>query len=153
MSRIALIVLAALALGAGALSAKEVQLKNLRIGHPFARATPPGAAAASAFMRVENAGKEADRLLRAASPVAGTVEIHEMTMDGGVMKMRAVPGIDIKPGALVTLKPGGYHVMLMNLKEPLVAGKTFPMTLTFEKAGSVELTVEVEAMGASTDKH
>jgi periplasmic copper chaperone A len=149
MFRNALLTAAALVLCAGPLAAAEVKLKHLVIGHPFARATPPGASVAGAFMRVENTGKEADRLLRAASPVASTVEIHEMAMEGGVMKMRAVPGIDVKPGALVILKPGGYHVMLIGLKKPLVKGETFPLTLTFEKSGSVDVAVAVEAMGAA----
>jgi hypothetical protein len=149
MSRFAPLAAAAFALCIGPLSAAEVKLKDLLIDHPYARATPPGAAVAGAFMRVENTGKEADRLVRAASPVASTVEIHEMAMEGGVMKMRAVPGIDVKPGALVILKPGGYHVMLIGLKKPLVKGETFPLTLTFEKSGSVDVAVGVEAMGAA----
>jgi copper(I)-binding protein len=153
MSRFAPLAAAAFALCIGPLSAAEVKLKDLLIDHPYARATPPGATVAGAYLKVRNAGKESDRLVRAASPVAGMVEIHEMLFEQNVMKMRAIPGLEIKPGATVTLQPGSYHVMLMDLKEPLVAGQKFPMTLTFEKAGSVELTVEVEAAGASTRKH
>lgn len=153
MSRFALFAAAALALAAGPLAAAEVKLKDLVIDHPYARPTPPGAMVAGAYVKVRNAGKEADRLVRAASPVAGIVEIHEMYMDGTVMRMRALGGLEIKPGATVTLQPGSYHVMLMNLKEPLVVGKKFPMTLTFERAGSVDVSVEVEAAGASTHKH
>jgi copper(I)-binding protein len=153
MFRSALLAATALAFCAGPLAAEETKFKDLRIDHPYARATPPGATVAGAYLKVRNAGKDADRLLRAASPVAGVVEIHEMAMEGGVMRMRMVPGIDVKPGDTVTLQPGGYHVMLMNLKAPLAAGQKFPMTLTFEKAGAVDVTVEVEAAGASTRKH
>jgi len=117
------------------------------------RATPPGAKVAGAFMNIENQGKEADRLVAASSPVAGFVEIHEMTMDGGLMKMRAVKGIDLKPGATVELRPGGYHVMLEDLKQPLKQGDQIPVLLTFEKAGVVEVKVHVEAMGAATHAH
>lgn len=149
MSRIALILATSLALAAGAALAHDFTAGTLGIDHPFARATPPGAKAAGAFMKIRNTGKDADRLVRAASPVAGVVEIHEMVMEGSVMKMRAVPGIEIKPGATVALQPGGYHVMLLELKRPLVKGETFPVTLTFDKAGATEVVVTVEAMGAT----
>jgi copper(I)-binding protein len=136
--------------------AHDYDLKSLRIGHPFARATPPGARAAGAFLTVENKGSTPDRLIAASSPVAGVVEVHEMAMDGGVMKMRAVPAIEIKAGAKVELKPGGYHVMLMDLKQPLKNGDRFPLTLNFEKAGKIEVSVWVEDMaskGDATHKH
>jgi periplasmic copper chaperone A len=81
------------------------------------------------------------------------VEIHEMAMEGGVMKMRAVKGIDLPPGVKVQLKPGGYHVMLESLKQPLKAGEVIPLTLTFEKAGSIDIKVGVEAMGAVGHAH
>jgi hypothetical protein len=100
-------------------------------------------------MTIENKGKDADRLLSAASPAAGIVEIHEMKMDGGMMQMREVTGLDLKPGAAVELKPGGYHVMLMDLKAPLKQGESVPVTLKFEKAGSIEVKAAIEAMGAA----
>ena len=125
----------------------------LRVSNPFARATPPGAKVAGAFMSIENQGKEADRLVSASSPVAGLVEIHEMAMDGGLMKMRAVKGIDLKPGATVELRPGGYHVMLEDLKQPLKEGDQVPLVLTFEKSGTLEVKVNVGAMGAAAHKH
>ncbi|HEY5307255.1 MAG TPA: copper chaperone PCu(A)C, partial [Casimicrobiaceae bacterium] len=108
---------------------------------------------AGAFMTIRNQGTEADRLVSASSPVAGLVEIHEMAMDGGMMKMRAVKGIDIKPGATVELQPGGYHVMLEDLKQPLKEGDRIPVRLTFEKSGTVEVMVHVEAMGAAAHTH
>ena len=132
----------------GGALAQDYQLKSLSIAHPFTRATPPGAKVAGAFMTIENRGKESDRLLGASSPVAGLVEIHEMAMDGGVMSMRAVKGIDVKPGEKVNLGPGGYHVMLEDLKRSLKQGEAIPLTLKFEKAGSIEIKVPVDAMGA-----
>jgi copper(I)-binding protein len=133
--------------------AGDYELKSLAIAHPFARATPPGATAGGVFLTIRNDGKQADRLLRAASPVAGLVELHEMAMDGGVMKMRALAGIDVKPGATVELAPGGLHVMLEELKRPLKQGERIPLRLTFEHAGTVEIMVDVEAMGAMGHGH
>ena len=128
--------------------AADFQFKSLDIKQPFARATPPGAKAAGVYMTIENKGKEADRLVSASSPTAGVVQIHEMKMDGGMMQMREINGLDIKPGATVELKPGGYHVMLMDLKQPLKEGETVPLTLKFEKAGAVDVKASIGAMGA-----
>lgn len=133
--------------------AHDFQLKSLVVSNPYSRATPPGARIAGAFMAIENQGKESDRLISAKSPAAGTVEIHEMAMDAGVMSMRAVKGIDLKPGATLALKPGGYHMMLEDLRKPLKEGDEIPLTLTFEKAGSIDILVKVEAMGASRHSH
>jgi copper(I)-binding protein len=149
---IAFAVLAAL-LVSGAAFADDFQVKSLRVSNPFARATPPGARVAGAFMTLRNLGTVADRLVSASSPVAGLVEIHEMAMDGGMMKMRAVKGIDLRPGATVELQPGGYHVMLEDLKQPLKQGELIPVQLTFEKSGVVEIKVKVEAMGAAAHAH
>ena len=153
MSRsIAFAVLAAV-LFSGAAIAHDYQVKSLRVSNPFARATPPGAKVAGAFMTIKNAGPEADRLIAASSPAAGLVEIHEMAMEGGMMKMRALKGIDLKPGATVELQPGGYHVMLEDLKQPLKQGEQIPVQLTFEKAGVLEIKVHIEAMGAAAHTH
>ena len=143
----------AAALVSGTALADEYQVKSLRVSDPFARATPPGAKVAGAFMSIENRGKEADRLVGVRSPAAGVVGIHEMAMDGGVMKMHAVKGLDLKPGATVELRPGGYHVMLQDLKQPLKQGDQIPLLLTFEKAGVMEIKVKVEAMGAAAHSH
>jgi periplasmic copper chaperone A len=143
----------AIALCAGPLVAAETKLKDLLIDHPYARPTPPGATVAEAYLKVRNAGKDADRLVRAASPIAGVVEIREMFFEQNVMKVRSIPGLGIKPGDTLTLQPGSYHIMLMDLKAPLAAEQRFPMTLTFERAGSVDVAVEVEAAGASTHTH
>lgn len=123
---------------------------------PWARATVAQQKASGAFMQLQSA--KGGRLLSASSPVAGVVEIHEMAMDGNVMRMRAVPSLDLPAGKAVDLKPGGHHVMLMDLKKPLNAGDTIPITLVVESAGQRE-TLEVKAAvrplsgpGASGDK-
>jgi periplasmic copper chaperone A len=142
-----LVIAVALPLVAGPVTAgHELALKDLRVGHPYARATPPGARAGAAFFTVENRGAQDDRLVAVASPVAAAAELHTMAMDGTVMRMRALREIDIPAGAKVALKPGGFHVMLLDLKQPLAAGEKIPMTLTFERAGSINVTVNVEAM-------
>jgi periplasmic copper chaperone A len=146
MTRIlAIAAVAAFAVASGA-SAHDYQLQTLRIDHPFARATPPGARSGGVFLSVENKGDRTDRLLTVSTPVAGTAELHQMVMDAGVMRMRAVAGLDVKPGDRLVLQPGAYHVMLTDLKRPLQAGDSFPLTLGFEKAGSIEVNVEVESM-------
>jgi copper(I)-binding protein len=140
--------LLACALGASAAAAHEYALKSLKIDHPFARATPPGARTGGVFVTLENTGDRADRLMSVSSPVAGVAEIHEMRLDAGVMKMRDVGTLEVKAGETVRLKPGGYHVMLSELKQPLKVGDRFPLTLKFENAGAVEVSVWVEEMGA-----
>jgi len=153
MSRSIAFAVLAMAFVSAAAIAHDYQVKALTVSNPFARATPPGAKVAGAFMTIKNQGTQTDRLVSASSPVAGLVEIHEMAMDGGMMKMRAIKGIDIKPGTVVELKLGGYHVMLEELKQPLKQGEKIPVQLTFEKAGAVEVMVNVEAMGAAAHTH
>ena len=142
-----------LMLAAPAVLAQGYQLKNLVVDRPYAHATPPGAMAGGAYLTIENKGAAPDKLVAVASPVAKVVEIHEMAMEGGVMKMRAVAGIEVKPGAKAELKPGGYHIMLMGLAQPLKAGEKFPLTLQFEKAGKLEVSVAIEAMGGAAAPH
>jgi copper(I)-binding protein len=143
------IVQGTLAFVAAPVAAQDYRLKSLRIDHAFARATPPGARSGGVFLTVENTGSVADRLIRVSSPVARTVELHDMTLDGGVMRMRAVSTVEIKPGDKLELKPGGYHAMLSGLKQPLKPGDRFLLTLTFQHAGAIELSVTVEAMSAT----
>jgi copper(I)-binding protein len=144
----AMLALAALFLVAGGAMAHDYTLKSLSIDHAFARATPPGAKTGGAFFVVENTGTTSDRLIRVASSAAGGAELHEMAMDGGVMKMRAIAAMDVPAGGRLELKPGGYHVMMIDLKQPLKAGDKVPLTLTFERAGSIDIAVDVEAMGS-----
>lgn len=139
-----------LALAAALAHAHSFKLGALDIGHPYARATTPGQSAGGAFLAVENRGA-ADRLLSASTDVAQSVELHQMSMEGDVMRMRPVDAIDLPAGKTVTLKPGGFHIMLMGLKAPLKQGSAFPLKLKFEKAGEVTVQVNVEAATATHD--
>ena len=99
-------------------------------------------------MTIENKGPVDDRLVSAATPVSEQVQLHTEITDNGIMKMRPVSGIDVKPRRQTTLKPGSLHLMLMGLKQPLKQGDSFPLTLTFEKSGKLDVTVKVEKAGA-----
>lgn len=136
----------AAALTAGtAVHAHDRKVNSLHIEHPYARATVPHQPSGAAYLTIENKGKDGDRLIAVTSPVAKSVEIHTMSMDGNVMKMREVPAIELKPSARLVMQPGeGYHLMLLGLRRPLKAGDRFPLTLTFEKAGKTEVSVAVE---------
>lgn len=128
--------------------AHDYKAGDLAIDHPWARPTPPAAKVGGAYLTIENKGKSADKLLRASSPVAGVVELHNMSMEGNVMRMRAVPGIDLPPGKTVTLAPGGLHVMLQDLRQPLKQGDRLPLTLVFQRAGQVKVELAVEESAA-----
>jgi copper(I)-binding protein len=138
----------ALAWSFTALATHEYRADALRIDHPVARATPPGAKTGAVFFTVNNTGKETDRLLRASTPIAAGVVLHQMALEGGIMKMRAVPSVEVRSGGRLELKPSGYHLMLLDLKQPLKVGEKFPLTLTFEDAGTILISVWVEDMGA-----
>jgi periplasmic copper chaperone A len=130
-------------------SAAAVKAGALTIEQPWSRATPPGARVGGGYLRITNAGGEPDRLVGASFPLAGRVELHEMSLDGTVMRMKPVEGgVEIRPGATVDFKPGGYHLMFMDLKEPLTAGRTVKGTLVFEKAGTVAVDYAVQPLGA-----
>lgn len=148
--RIALIAAAAATLlSAGFAAADPVKVGDLELTGLWTRATPPRAVAAGAFLTITNTGSAADTLVAVASPVAGIGEVHEMKVEDGVMTMRPLEdGLAIPAGGTVVLEPGGYHIMLMDLKAPLVKGEDIDVTLTFEKAGSVETTLHVAPIGA-----
>jgi copper(I)-binding protein len=130
-------------------AAQEYKAGPIRIDAPWMRATPTGAKVAGGYMKIKNTGKQADRLIGGSSPVAGKFEVHEMSMVGDVMKMRELPnGLEVKPGKSVELKPGSYHVMLMDLKQPLSEGDKVKGTLVFEKAGTVSVEYTVRGMGS-----
>jgi copper(I)-binding protein len=132
------------------LRAHEFKLGTLEIDHPWARATPRGASVAGGYFKIKNSGNAPDRLVGGSSEAGGRFEIHEMTMEGGIMRMRPLRnGLEIKPGMTVELKPGSFHVMILDLKKPLQPGERFKGTLTFEKAGTVPVEYVVEAMGGS----
>ena len=134
--------------------AHDYQLADLHIGHPWARATPPQARVAGAYLSIENNGTTPDRLIGGSSSAARAVEIHSTEINDGVMRMRALPdGLDIPAGETVALAPGGYHLMLIEPVEPLQDGARVPLTLVFETAGSVEVELAVEAMGAPEPDH
>lgn len=117
---------------------------DLKIGHPWARPTVQGQMAGGGFLKIENTGKTADRLVSGSTAASERLELHTMVMEGDVMKMRQVDGIDIPPGATVELKPGSLHMMFMGLKAPLKEGDKVPVKLKFEKAGEVTVEVWVE---------
>ena len=125
-------------------NAHDYTLGDLEIVHPVARATPPGAPVSGGYLTIRNTGDEADRLVGGTASFAGKVEIHEMAMDGDVMKMRKLAdGLEIPPGGEVMLKPGGYHVMFMQMKGNLEADTSEKVTLRFEKAGEIEVDFNV----------
>ena len=128
---------------AGAASA---QTGSLEIKNAWARATPGRAETGAAYLTIEPPA--GDRLTGVSTPVAGKAELHEMTMQGGVMKMRPLAAIDLPAGQTVDLKPGAIHIMLIGLKQPLQAGESFPLTLEFEKAGTREVNAAVGKAGA-----
>lgn len=143
-------IITAFVLGTAALASQAHSFKAgaLDIGHPFARATAVGQPTGGAYLSVDNHGGN-DRLLSASAEVSKTVELHTMSMDGNVMRMRQVESIDLPAGKLTELKPGALHMMLIGLKTPLKAGDSFPLKLMFEKAGEVTVTVNVEATGVA----
>ena len=129
--------------------AHEYTVGSLHIGHPWSRATPKGAAIGAGYLKITNNGTAPDRLLGGSSEAAKSFELHVMSMENGVMKMRPVEGgIEIKPGETVEFKPESYHVMFVGLKEPLVQGHRVKATLDFEKAGKVAVEFVVESIGA-----
>lgn len=126
-------------------AAHDHKAGEIRIDRAYARATAPGQPSGAVYLTLENKGKQSEKLLSAASPAAQSTEIHTMSMEGNVMKMREVAEIELKPEVKIIMKPGdGYHIMLIGLKQPLKAGDKLPLTLQFQKAGAVETTFHVE---------
>lgn len=131
----------------GIADAQPAKTSGIKIEHPYARSTVPGQPVGGGYLVIRNSGA-ADKLISAsAADVASSVEIHLMKLQGDVMRMRAVDAIDVGAGKAVQLQPGGYHLMLMGLKEPLKAGDHFPLKLRFEKAGEMTVDVTVEGRG------
>jgi len=147
MSIKACLVAAALACAAPAALAADYKAGVIEIKNPWARATPSGAKLTAGYFTLTNTGSEPDRLVGATATVAGKATIHEMTMSGNVMRMRPVKGVDLKPGQSVDFSPESFHVMLENLKQPLKQGDTVKGTLTFEKAGAVDIEYAVGSIG------
>jgi copper(I)-binding protein len=129
--------------------AEDVKAGDLVITQAWSRATPGGAKTGGGYLTIENKGSTPDRLIGGSADVAGKVEVHEMAMNNGVMTMRPLDkGLAIEPGKTVKLAPGGYHLMMLDLKSPLKKGDKLPVTLEFEKAGKVTVSLDVQGVGA-----
>ena len=144
---------AAVLLADPAVAARVYNKGLIQLRDPWTRATPSGAEVAAGYVEIRNTGKEADRLVAAWSPAAARVELHVMSRDGGVMKMREAPGFAMPPRKSFSLKPGGQHLMLIGLKQQLLKGQHIPIMLRFERAGEVRLELEVKASGAGKPHH
>jgi periplasmic copper chaperone A len=152
--RTAIAALIALLTAPAAAQSHGYKLGALEIGLPWTRATAPTAPTGGGFLKITNTGTTADRLIAVRSPAADKLEIHEMKMEGNVMRMRELEkGLEIPPGATVELKPGGFHIMFMGLKAPFTKDAKVPATLVFEKAGSIDVELLVHAMGAVPSDH
>ena len=148
-SKYSLLFAAMLACIAGRTGAAEYKIGSIQIGNPWSRATPKGASTGAGYMTIRNTGTEPDRLIGGTTDVAPGFQIHEMTMDQDVSRMRErKEGIELKPGETVELKPGSSHIMFVDLKRRLDKGERIKGTLTFERAGTVAIEYPVEAIGA-----
>lgn len=153
MRSIIRIVVAVAMFSAGAAFAHDYSVGSITIEHPWSRATVAGIPNGAAYFVLKNDGTVEDRLLSASSPVANKVELHTHLKDGEIMRMRQVDDIAVPAGGSAALEPGGLHVMMMGLKEPLAQDSSFPLTLVFDKAGSVTVDVTVDRMGGTQDAH
>ena len=135
-------------------SAHDYKVGPLAIDHPWSRATPKGASVAGGYMKITNTGSTPDRLIGGATEAARKFEIHEMKVYGGVMKMRELTnGLEIPPGGTIELKPGSFHVMMTGVTRPFVKGERVKASLTFEKAGKVDIEFIVDAVGGDARQH
>jgi copper(I)-binding protein len=149
LSRILALAALSTAVLAAPTRADDVKAGDLVVSQAWSRATPGGAKVAGGYLTIENKGTTADKLVSVSAAIAGKAEVHEMAMDNGVMKMRPLDkGLVIDPGKTVKLAPGGYHLMLQELKGPFKEGEKVPVTLEFEKAGKVAVSLDVQGVGA-----
>ena len=126
----------------------QASSNTITVEQAWARATPRGALTGAAYMMLINNGAFADRLLSATTPVADQIQFHKQTEDTGVSRMREVHNVELSPGGKITFKPGDMHMMIVGIKQPLKEGQSFPLTLQFEKAGNIDVTVPIEKVGA-----
>lgn len=145
MKKIYVVFLSLFMVATSAYADQEIKFGKLRIEDPYARATVPAQKAGGAFVKIKNTGA-ADKLIAVSSPVAKEMQLHTMSMEGNVMKMREVKAIDIPANGTVELQPGGFHLMLIDLKSQLKAGDQIPVKLKFEKAGELEVKFQVKDM-------
>lgn len=151
---LAVFALAFLFIGLNAVAAHEFKVGDLEIEHPWSREVPAGARVAGGYLVVTNGGGSPDRLVSVSSEISAKAEVHEMSVKDGVMTMRALDGgLDVPAGGSVTLEPGGYHLMFIDLKRQPKKGEAFAAMLVFEKAGSVTVEFTVEDMGSSEGQH
>ena len=123
--------------------------EHVEVTQAWSREMPPGAPVGVGYFTIVNHGHRMDRLIRIHTPIAGKAEMHTSVMEDGLMKMRPLNAVEVPPGGSTVFQPGGNHVMLMQVKKPLRKGESFPMTLTFEHAGDVQVRVTVEPIGAT----
>ena len=126
---------------------------EIQIRHPWARATPPGAKVGAGYLEIRNNGAQPDRLLSATSPAARQVEMHITEHAGEVARMRQLRAFEVPARERLTLEPGGAHLMLVDIVQPLKKGERFPMKLRFERAGEIEVEFEVQEMGSRHSRH
>jgi hypothetical protein len=126
---------------------------DIQVRHPWSRATAPGAKVAVGYMEIRNTGAQPDRLIAASTPVAKRVEMHVTQREGEIMRMRQVKDFEIPARERITLRPGGSHLMLVDITRPLKKGERFPVTLRFERAGELQIEVEVQDIGARKPHH
>ena len=131
-------------------TASEYKAGSIVVSNPWSRATPKGAQTAIGYMTITNKGQTSDRLIGGSIDVASTFQLHTMSMENGVAKMRELNNIEIKPGETIRFEPGGSHLMFVNLKHPLDKDEQMSGTLNFEHAGKVKIEYSVEGMGAQT---
>lgn len=143
--------IAAVALAIAPVAAQGPGKGDVRVGDPWARATPPGAKVAAGYLEIRNSGNTPDRVIGASTPAAARVEFHVHMRDGDTLKMREVKSFEIPARGQLTLRPGGSHLMLFGPKKQFVKGDRIPLTLLFERAG--ELQVELEVRAADTAGH
>lgn len=138
----------------GTVLAHEYKIGNIQVGHPYARPTVAAQSAGAAYLSLQNLGATADKLVDARSSELDAVEFHQMSMDGDVMKMRELDAVELAAKAKVVMQPGiGMHLMLIGLKKPLKVGDKLPVTLQFEKAGKLDVIINVEDAKADKSAH
>jgi copper(I)-binding protein len=129
------------------------QKGDLSVRHPWTRATPPGAEVGVGYLEIRNAGRDPDRLIGASTPAAERVELHVLEREGEVVKMREAKGLAVPARARLVLRPGGTHLMIVGLRRPFVKGERIPLTLRFEKAGELQVELEVQALDSRKAHH